>query len=76
MSFANFSPRLQVEPPQLEITSVEFHVLLAPDFDQSFTHSAQDNLQVVIPTVFIGADPFRTWSNAISWPEAIRSNGA
>ncbi len=34
--------------PRLRITDVSCHVLLAPDFDLSFTASAQDNIVVVI----------------------------
>jgi len=41
---------LHGEPPRLRITGVECHVLLAPDFDVSFTSSAQDSLIVVIET--------------------------
>jgi L-alanine-DL-glutamate epimerase-like enolase superfamily enzyme len=37
-------------PPKLRITSVECHVLLAPDFDPGFTSSAQDSLVVIIGT--------------------------
>lgn len=44
------SPRLTGTPPRLRITDIECHVLLAPDFDASFTSSAQDSLVVVIHT--------------------------
>ena len=37
-------------PPPLKITSVTCHVLLAPDFDPTFTSSAQDSIVVVIET--------------------------
>ncbi|MEI8180576.1 MAG: mandelate racemase/muconate lactonizing enzyme family protein [Aestuariivirga sp.] len=41
---------LETEPPRLRITGIDCHVLLAPDFDVSFTSSAQDSLIVVIHT--------------------------
>lgn len=44
------SPVLVAAPPKLRITGVECHVLLAPDYDVSFTSSAQDSLVVVIST--------------------------
>jgi L-alanine-DL-glutamate epimerase-like enolase superfamily enzyme len=50
MSLATVSPKLNGTPPKLKITDVECHVLLAPDFDASFTSSAQDSLIVVIHT--------------------------
>jgi L-alanine-DL-glutamate epimerase-like enolase superfamily enzyme len=37
-------------PPQLKITEVECHVLLAPDYDPRFTSSAQDSFVVAIRT--------------------------
>ncbi|MFZ0498175.1 MAG: mandelate racemase/muconate lactonizing enzyme family protein [Steroidobacteraceae bacterium] len=42
------SPVLVDEPPRLRIEEVTCHVLLAPDYDPSFTSSAQDSLLVVI----------------------------
>src|SRR5262245_39093176 len=50
MLLATISPRLTTTPPRLRITDVECHVLLAPDYDASFTSSAQDSLVVVIHT--------------------------
>jgi L-alanine-DL-glutamate epimerase-like enolase superfamily enzyme len=50
MQLASVSPRLATSPPRLRISDVECHVLLAPDFDASFTSSAQDSLIVVIHT--------------------------
>ena len=50
MSLATVSPQLNTRPPKLKITGVDCHVLLAPDFDPSFTSSAQDSLLVVIHT--------------------------
>jgi L-alanine-DL-glutamate epimerase-like enolase superfamily enzyme len=50
MSLATVSPQLNARPPRLKITGVECHVLLAPDFDPSFTSSAQDSLLVIIHT--------------------------
>ena len=50
MSLATISPQLNGKPPKLKITDVECHVLLAPDYDASFTSSAQDSLIVVIHT--------------------------
>lgn len=44
------SPVLDGAPPKLVITNVICHVLLAPDYDPSFTSSAQDNLVVLIET--------------------------
>ena len=50
MPLATISPILVGAPPQLKITDVECHVLLAPDYDPSFTSSAQDSFVVVIHT--------------------------
>src|SRR5215470_17334267 len=50
MPFETISPRISGQPPRLRITDVECHVLLAPDYDASFTSSAQDSLVVVIHT--------------------------
>ncbi|MFN8592567.1 MAG: mandelate racemase/muconate lactonizing enzyme family protein [Thermomicrobiales bacterium] len=50
MPIETISPQLPGPPPQLTITDVECHVLLAPDFDPGFTSSAQDSLVVVIHT--------------------------
>jgi L-alanine-DL-glutamate epimerase-like enolase superfamily enzyme len=50
MPLETVSPRLKSAPPRLRITDVECHVLLAPDYDVSFTSSAQDSLVVVIRT--------------------------
>ena len=50
MPLATVSPKLKSAPPRLKITDVECHVLLAPDYDVSFTSSAQDSLVVVIHT--------------------------
>ncbi|MCR8725389.1 mandelate racemase/muconate lactonizing enzyme family protein [Frigidibacter sp. ROC022] len=44
------SPVLSSPAPNLKITDVECHVLLAPDYDPSFTSSAQDSLVVLIHT--------------------------
>ncbi len=41
------SPSLSGAAPRLKITDVICHVLLAPDFDPSFTSSAQDSIVVV-----------------------------
>ena len=43
------SPLLS-SPPPLKITGVSCHVLLAPDFDPTFTSSAQDSIVVAIST--------------------------
>ncbi|MBL8580366.1 MAG: mandelate racemase/muconate lactonizing enzyme family protein [Mesorhizobium sp.] len=50
MPIETVSPVLDGTPPRLRITGVECHVLLAPDYDASFTSSAQDSLVVVIHT--------------------------
>jgi hypothetical protein len=50
MPLATVSPALKSPPPRLKITDIECHVLLAPDYDVSFTSSAQDSLVVVIHT--------------------------
>ncbi len=50
MPLETISPQLGTAPPRLRITGVECHVLLAPDYDVSFTSSAQDSLVVVIHT--------------------------
>jgi L-alanine-DL-glutamate epimerase-like enolase superfamily enzyme len=50
MPFPTVSPALIGAPPRLRITGVECHVLVAPDYDPSFTSSAQDSLVVVIHT--------------------------
>ena len=42
------SPVLAGDPPRLRVADVSCHVLLAPDFDQRMTSSAQDSLLVVI----------------------------
>src|SRR5215207_7209108 len=44
------SPLLAERPGALTITGVECHVLLAPDYDATFTSSAQDSFVVVIHT--------------------------
>lgn len=44
------SPVIVGEVPRLRIADVTCHVLLAPDYDPSFTSSAQDSLLVVIRT--------------------------
>ena len=44
------SPTLAGARPKLRITEIVCHVLLAPDFDPSFTSSAQDSLVVIIRT--------------------------
>lgn len=44
------SPVLSSPAPKLKIAEVECHVLLAPDYDPSFTSSAQDSLVVLIHT--------------------------
>lgn len=43
------SPKVTA-PPRLRISDVKCHALLAPDYDQSFTSSAQDSFIVVIET--------------------------
>lgn len=50
MPFPTLSPKLPADLPRLRITDVEVHVLLAPDYDESFTSSAQDSVVVVIHT--------------------------
>ena len=50
MPLHTISPVLTSAPPKLKITEIECHVLLAPDYDVSFTSSAQDSLVVVIHT--------------------------
>jgi L-alanine-DL-glutamate epimerase-like enolase superfamily enzyme len=50
MPFNTISPRFSGTAPRLKITDVECHVLLAPDYDASFTSSAQDSFVVVIRT--------------------------
>jgi L-alanine-DL-glutamate epimerase-like enolase superfamily enzyme len=50
MHLTTLSPKIAGTPPRLRITDIECHVLLAPDFDASFTSSAQDCLVVVIHT--------------------------
>jgi L-alanine-DL-glutamate epimerase-like enolase superfamily enzyme len=50
MAIATISPHLETKPPRLRITDIECHVLLAPDYDTSFTSSAQDSLVVAIHT--------------------------
>jgi L-alanine-DL-glutamate epimerase-like enolase superfamily enzyme len=44
------SPVLDGAPPKLTITNVTCHALLAPDYDPSFTSSAQDSFVVLIET--------------------------
>ena len=44
------SPVFDGERPNLKITGVETHVLLAPDYDPGFTSSAQDSIVVAIHT--------------------------
>ncbi len=44
------SPVIKGTPPKLKITGITTHVLLAPDFDPTFTSSAQDSIVVVIKT--------------------------
>ncbi|MFO0992203.1 MAG: mandelate racemase/muconate lactonizing enzyme family protein [Hyphomicrobiales bacterium] len=50
MPLATVSPQLTSQPPRLRITGIDCHVLLAPDYDASFTSSAQDSFVVVIHT--------------------------
>ncbi len=50
MPLHTISPVLASNPPRLKITDIKCHVLLAPDFDVTFTSSAQDSLVVVIHT--------------------------
>lgn len=50
MTLMTVSPQLATTRPHLKITDIECHVLLAPDYDVSFTSSAQDSLVVVIHT--------------------------
>ena len=50
MPIQTISPVLDTPPPRLKITGIDCHVLLAPDYDVSFTSSAQDSLVVVIHT--------------------------
>jgi L-alanine-DL-glutamate epimerase-like enolase superfamily enzyme len=50
MPIETISPKLDGAPPKLTITGIDCHVLLAPDYDTSFTSSAQDSLVVVIHT--------------------------
>ena len=50
MPFPTVSPDVTGPRPRLRITKVEVHVLLAPDYDESFTSSAQDSVVVVIHT--------------------------
>jgi L-alanine-DL-glutamate epimerase-like enolase superfamily enzyme len=50
MPFKTVSPKLEGAAPKLKITEVECHVLLAPDYDASFTSSAQDSFIVIIHT--------------------------
>ena len=44
------SPILDRDPPKLRITGIDCYVLLAPDFDPTFTSSGQDSLVVVVHT--------------------------
>jgi len=44
------SPVFDGSAPKLAITNVSCHVLLAPDYDPTFTSSAQDSLVVLIET--------------------------
>lgn len=44
------SPVIDGTRPKLAITDIECHVLLAPDYDPSFTSSAQDSLVVLVHT--------------------------
>jgi L-alanine-DL-glutamate epimerase-like enolase superfamily enzyme len=50
MPLETISPHVTGTPPRLKITDVACHVLLAPDYDASFTSSAQDSIVVVIST--------------------------
>lgn len=50
MPLHTISPVLTSARPPLKITDIKCHVLLAPDFDVTFTSSAQDSLVVVIHT--------------------------
>jgi L-alanine-DL-glutamate epimerase-like enolase superfamily enzyme len=50
MPLETISPILGTAAPKLKITDVECHALLAPDYDTSFTSSAQDSFVVVIHT--------------------------
>jgi len=50
MPLHTISPVLTSPAPRLKITDIKCHVLLAPDFDVTFTSSAQDSLVVVIHT--------------------------
>jgi L-alanine-DL-glutamate epimerase-like enolase superfamily enzyme len=44
------SPNVRGQTPRLSISDVTCHVLLAPDYDPTFTSSAQDSLLVVVTT--------------------------
>ena len=48
MPISTISPQLTTSRPRLQITAIDCHVLLAPDYDVTFTSSAQDSLVVVI----------------------------
>lgn len=50
MPISTISPQLTTSRPRLQITAIDCHVLLAPDYDVTFTSSAQDSLVVVIHT--------------------------
>ena len=50
MPITTISPILKTAPPRLQITDIECHVLLAPDYDSSNTSSAQDSFVVIINT--------------------------
>jgi hypothetical protein len=50
MPFETISPKFSGTAPRLKIIDVECHVLLAPDYDASFTSSAQDSFVIVIRT--------------------------
>jgi L-alanine-DL-glutamate epimerase-like enolase superfamily enzyme len=44
------SPTVPGETPRLRIADITCNVLLAPDYDPTFTSSAQDSLLVVVRT--------------------------
>jgi L-alanine-DL-glutamate epimerase-like enolase superfamily enzyme len=50
MPLTTISPTLKTTPPRLQITDIECHVLLAPDYDSNNTSSAQDSFVVIIHT--------------------------
>lgn len=50
MPLKTLSPVIAGPRPKLKITDVECHVLLAPDYDPTFTSSAQDSFVIVLRT--------------------------